>query len=261
MFSFFKKKNASSDSASKYETYIIEDYENAEPIAQYFQTETGITFEKQTSILKSKLTIFCKNKQISSFKSCLEKIHIDQQLKQELINYLTTNESYFYRELRQIQELVSKVAGSQSKVSILCAPCSTGEEPYSIAMELFNAGIDSNRFTITALDINTNAIQFAQKACYNARSVSKLPATILQRYFHELNGKYQLQPKVVSTVGFYVMNIFSLEFQRLGKFDFVFSRNMLIYFDRPTKQKARKILEDVRSTSSQEVFFGHADLF
>ena len=66
---------------------------------------------------------------------------------------------------------------------------------------------------------------------------------------------------IKSLVSFKVVNLFDVSFNNLGKFDFVFSRNMLIYFDKATKLKAKSILENIRKTDEHKVFFGHADLF
>ena len=60
---------------------------------------------------------------------------------------------------------------------------------------------------------------------------------------------------------FKVINLFDPDFKNIGKFDFIFSRNMFIYFDKETKIRAKKILEDLRKNPNQEIFFGHADLF
>ncbi len=258
MFSFLKKKK----SLIKEEVVAQqEDFHNVNPIADYFHNETGITFDTQMSILKSKVTSFCKQRYIYSFSSLLQDIKTDAHLKQELIDYLTTNETYFYREFKQIQELVNLVKESQGSVKILCAPSATGEEVYSIAIALLEAGVSSSSFHILGIDINSDAISKAQNAVYGERNVRNLTPQIISKYFDINDQKYTLKQRVKSLVSFQVTNIFDSSFKNIGKFDFIFSRNMLIYFDKETKLKAKSILESLRKSNQHDVFFGHADLF
>ncbi len=259
MFSFFKKKeNTQKKVIKKVEP---KDYSNIETIAEYFKNETGVTFEKQMSILKNKVTTFCKQREIHSFAKLLEMIQSNNELKQELIDYLTTNETFFYREFKQVEELVKLVKQSSTNVKILCAPSATGEEPYSIAIALLEAGIDRSRFSITGIDINSEALQKAQEALYKERNVRNLSTQMLTKYFSYSNNRYLLNDSIKSLVTFKQFNIFDDSLKTLGKFDFIFSRNMLIYFDRETKIKAKNILESLRANDSQKIFFGHADLF
>ena len=257
MLSFFKKKkHVVEDEKIVYE----EDYNDIEPISKYFHNETGITFDKQISILKNKVTSFCKQRKIYSFSMLLEGIKSEQELKQELIDYLTTNETFFYRELKQIEELVELVKNSNTDVKILCAPSATGEEPYSIAIALLEAGVSSSKFSIVGIDINSDAISKAELAVYGERNVRNLSAEIINRYFIKDDKKYILNQSVKSLVSFKLTNLFDNSFKSIGKFDFVFSRNMLIYFDNETKLKAKSILEGMRKDDRYDVFFGHADL-
>jgi len=257
MFNFLKKRKT----IIKEEVVIEENYSDIKPIAEYFHNETGITFDSQMSILKSKVTSFCKQRYIYSFSSLLLTIKTDAQLKQQLIDYLTTNETYFYREFKQIQELVDLVKESRGSVKILCAPSATGEEPYSIAIALLEAGISSSSFHILGIDINADAISKAQNALYGERNIRNLSPKIISKYFDIYNKKYRIKQGLKSLVSFQVTNIFDSSFKSIGKFDFIFCRNMLIYFDKETKFKAKGILESMRKSNQQEIFFGHADLF
>jgi chemotaxis protein methyltransferase CheR len=257
MFNFFRKKSKDENKETIKE--YKEDFENVTKIAEFFYKETGITFDKQLNILKSKVILFCGQRNIRSFSDLLEKIKSDKTLKQELIDLLTVNETYFYREMKQIEKLVKFVKQENYNIRILCAPCATGEEPYSIAIALLESGVSG--FHIVGIDINAEAIQKAKEAVYNKKSIRNLSSEILNKYFKIENDKYILKDNVKSLVSFQVANIFDDSFKTLGKFDFVFSRNMLIYFDKETKQKAKKILEDMRKNDKYDVFFGHADLF
>ena len=132
MFGFFFKKIIKEDNKK---LQIVENYIDIVPISEYFKKETGVTFEKQINILKSKVTTYCKQREIYSFTELLNLVKRDSIAKQKLIDYLTTNETFFYREFKQITELVNLVKTINSNVNILCAPSATGEEPYSIRSE------------------------------------------------------------------------------------------------------------------------------
>jgi chemotaxis protein methyltransferase CheR len=259
MFGFFEKKESSPADSAK--TPQKEDFTDIDIIAKYFKNETGVTFDKQVSILNNKVVTFCRQREIYSFKQLLDIVKCDSSTKQELIDYLTTNETFFYREFKQVEELVALVKEQHTKVDILCAPCATGEEPYSIAIALLEAGVALNNFHITGIDINADAINKAKQALYKERNVRNLSATVIDRYFTKKDTLFILSENVKSLVSLRVINLFDASFKHIGKFDFIFSRNMLIYFDKETKLKAKEILESLRKNPNQEVFFGHADLF
>jgi chemotaxis protein methyltransferase CheR len=118
MFSFLKKKKELILEEEK----IVEptDYTDVTSIAEYFKNETGVTFDNQISILTNKVMTFCRQREISSFSKLLTMVDSDAIIKQELIDYLTTNETFFYREFRQIAELVELVKSYGQAVDILC---------------------------------------------------------------------------------------------------------------------------------------------
>lgn len=257
MFSFFRKKEKKILDEEREEEPT--DYSDATPIAEYFKNETGVTFDKQMNILKNKAMTFCKQREISSFSKLLDLLDRDAEIKQELIDYLTTNETFFYREFKQIEELVELVKRDSSFVEIMCAPSSTGEEPYSIAIALLEAGVKAEKFKILGIDINSDALQKAQKALYKQRNVRNLTQEIVEKYFYKDNDKFILKESIKSLVEFKLINIFDPSFTTLGKFDYIFSRNMFIYFDAPTKARAKKILQSMRRNQEQKIFFGHVD--
>ena len=96
---------------------------------------------------------------------------------------------------------------------------------------------------------------------YGERNVRNLTPQIISKYFDINDQKYTLKQSVKSLVSFQVTNIFDSSFKNIGKFDFIFCRNMLIYFDKETKLKAKGILESLRTSNQHDIFFGHADLF
>jgi chemotaxis protein methyltransferase CheR len=240
---------------------VPQDFENIQKSLDYVREVTGINFEKQQAIFQSKLKSFCQQRDINSFDECLNKVARDSSLKQELVNYVTTNETYFYREFEQIKTLVDSVCKRIDKVDILSMPCSTGEEPYTIAIALLEAGVATTRFNLLGVDIDTSALQRSKEGVYNARDVSKMPTDLVDKYFTKQGDKFYLNSLVKSCVTFNASNLFDSEFKKIGQFDYVLSRNMLIYFDMDTKLKASKILDERLKPGSEPVYYGHADLY
>jgi chemotaxis protein methyltransferase CheR len=259
MFGLFSKKKPPEISQSFIDKR--QNFHEVQFIAEYIKNETGISFEKQASIFKSKLSSFCKQRGVLSFNECLSKAKSNNEFKHELFNYLTTNETYFYREFGQIEKLVAKVAASNKPVDILCLPCSTGEEPYTIVIALLEAGVVAEKFNLTGVDIDTAAVKRAIDGVYNARDVSKMPVTLVAKYFVEKDGKYHLDERIKSSVTFKAFNLFEPMVKSIGQFDFVLSRNMLIYFDKETKLKASGILVSLLKDKKNPIYYGHADLY
>ncbi|WP_331774794.1 CheR family methyltransferase [Sulfurospirillum sp. 1612] len=257
MFGFWKKKKKL---PPKEALPPIENFTNIDPFITYFKEETGIDFLNKKDIVTNKLMIFCRNHEIYTFDDCIQKIRGNYELKQKLIDTFAVNETYFFREIRQIKAMVSKAIQRQEKIQILCAPCSSGEEPYSIAILLLEAGIDAERFHITGVDISNKAILKAKQALYNKRSLHRVEDTLINKYFTQKNESYELKAFVKQNVSFERMNIFDPHFMNLPKFDYIFSRNMMIYFDDATKQKAKNILLKHLKDPKEPILFGHADM-
>jgi chemotaxis protein methyltransferase CheR len=259
MFKWLKKKDQLvEENVLKTVQYV---FNSPQPIADFFKVTTGINFEDQMSILNSKLTSFCTLRKIPSFESCLTQLKNNEELKQELNNYLTTNETYFYREFEQIKALVDKVRIEKSPADILCIPCSTGEEPYSIAIALLEAGVHQNKFNLVGIDINTEAIERALAGIYNKRDVSRMSNDLIERYFTLNNGKYLIKDNIKSLVKFRSYNLFNEDIAELGRFDFIICRNMLIYFDLETRGRASSILQKLLKNPQYDIIYGHADLY
>ncbi len=263
MFKLFSRKTQQDTKNSQaIETSIfLNDIENIDSIASHFKKTTGVNFDRQKIILKSKLTTFCKKNRIVSFAKCLSEIKENQLLEQQLINELTTNESYFYREHQQLLDLANRIKLQDKKTRILCAPCSTGEEIYSIIMLLLEDSLTLDDFDILGIDINSEALEKAGRGIYNERSVSQLPEKLLKKYFKKSAGKYHIINEVKQCARLKKDNVFAASFKQNGKFDYILSRNLLIYFDQKTKTIVKNTFKAMLTDAENKIYFGHADLF
>jgi len=165
-------------------------------------------------------------------------------LKDEVVDAMTTNESLFFRDTKPFHALIEMMLpelcerGKSRPIRIWCAAASTGQEPYSIAMLLED---NARRFggrdiSIFATDLSQAALRRARMGEYTAFEVGRgMPADVLQRHFTKTESNhYVVSPKVRSRVTFRTRNLLE-PFDSLGNFDIIFCRNVLIYFDRPTK--------------------------
>jgi len=187
---------------------------------------------------------------------------------QELMNAVTVNETYFFREHDQFEVLVNNVLPELDKkrpksepLRILSAPCSTGEEPYSMVLYLLEEAelIERRDVEIVGIDIDSNVINKAKNGKFSERSVHAIPADQVQSYFKKVGLAFSLIPDLVGAVDFKVVNIFDrAAIRELGKFDVIFSRNMLIYFDDASKKEVAMNFYDMLKPEGY-VFLGHAE--
>ena len=161
---------------------------------------------------------------------------------EQLINSFTVNETYFYREGHQLaclsQSILPDIIGSKGpgdKIRIWSVPCSSGEEPYSIAIWLLEnwALVDAYHVEIVGSDIDTDIIAEALEAEYGQRALMRLSPGLVERYFLPIeNGRARLIGDLRESVVFTTCNITdAASVARQGIFDVIFCRNLLIYFD------------------------------
>ena len=233
---------------------------------------TGIAIgEKRYTKLKDRLEDLIKLKGYDSFRSFFRELRFNKETKllQDLINTVTINETYFYREKHQFDTLVYHLLPQLIKqqqtgetVRVLCAPSSTGEEPYSIVLYLLQEAqlVEKTDFEIVGIDIDDMVIKKAKEGKYSKRSVQNIPAPLLQRYFEKMHeNAYVLKPDIKEAVNFKVVNVMDKnEIRKLGKFDIIFSRNMLIYFDDISRQEVATNFYQMLKPKGH-IFLGHAE--
>lgn len=218
---------------------------------EYFYRRTGISFgdNKRYYVDKRLIDRIYKTK-AGSFERYFEGLRRrDANAEIEhLINLMTVNETYFYREDHQLDCLVSGIlpeliVGRRKgdRIRIWSLPCSTGEEPYSIAIYLLEnwARVDDYDIEIVASDIDTNVLQTAEAGVYDRRSLHRLPRDLVQRYFVPAGADgFRLIDAVRQSVSFTKVNASDVEAMRgYAKLDVIFCRNMLIYFDDRSRQQ------------------------
>ncbi len=161
-----------------------------------------------------------------------------------LIDKISTNHTYFFREKAHFDflmkntfpEIAQKIAGSKiNNLRIWCAGCSSGEEPYTLAMillEYFGMKISNWDTGILATDISSEILEKANEAIYATTNVANLPNTYLHKYFKEISKEtWAVKDKLKKLVLFKQLNLMREDYPFKGKFDVIFCRNVMIYFD------------------------------
>src|SRR5262249_51536192 len=143
---------------------------------------------------------------------------------------------------------------------ILSAPCSTGEEPYSLAMALLDAPVPRSQFTIDAVDLSVRALDRAKQAIYGKNSFRGKAVAFRDRHFAQTGDVFKLHDAIHECVSFYQGNLLEEKFLVNHKpYDFIFCRNLLIYFDRATQKLALRKLHQLLSPSGV-LFVGPAEV-
>ncbi|RZU47688.1 chemotaxis protein methyltransferase WspC [Fluviicoccus keumensis] len=167
--------------------------------------------------------------------------------RQALIEAVVVPETWFFRYPESFTALAGLARTQQAVLGrplrLLSAPCASGEEPYSIAMALLDAGLAPSQFTIDAVDISPQLLARAETGCYGRNSFRGDVESFRSRYFQEGPDGFHLLPQVRERVRFRPANLMQAETLAADvPYDFVFCRNVLIYFDVPTQEAVLRTL-------------------
>ena len=182
----------------------------------------------------------------------LEHVSRSQPELQELIDAVVVPETWFFRDPEAFRAL-SRTAlhdwlpsHPEGVFRVLSLPCSTGEEPYSAAMALLDAGFPQQRFQIDAVDISARAIAQAELGVYGKNSFRSAQLTFRDRHFERRDAYYRIGGEVRAPVSFQRGNLLFGGWQpSANEYDAIFCRNLLIYFDRPTQVRAIAVLRQL----------------
>ncbi len=196
----------------------------------------GMQAEKYLERLNNALDKRQKATKIRSVDNYIDVLQNDPNEVANFVSVLTINWTFFFRENEQIEYLLENIDGTK-RLKIWSAACSTGAEPYSIAVQFLK---NKFNFEVLATDISDIALEKAKKAVYKDEIVTKVPLDILHRYFQKGHGKQNGYVRVKDEVKKYVKimknNLLS-DTQRIGRFDVIFCRNVLMYFDDNNREK------------------------
>lgn len=231
--------------------------EDVQRFCEFLYRRTGMSFtEGKRYFIDHRLEDRIAATGSPSFQAYFSLLRADADHEIEhLINSFTVNETYFYREDHQLRcmtsNLLSGIVGHKapgSTVRIWSIPCSTGEEPYSIALWLMEnwPQVDDYNIEIVGSDIDTRALRAATEGIYGDRALMRLSRDIVARYFNPVaDGKHEIDAGLRDSIQFTRANM--IDAQDMAKyrdFDLIFCRNVLIYFDDASRRQAAENLYD-----------------
>jgi chemotaxis protein methyltransferase CheR len=243
---------------------------------EYFYKRTGIHFTSAKRYFVDKRIENCvRDSPYDTFASWFAALRMSDKadMLQQVINELTVNETYFLREDYQFDAMLSTVLpamlaarGGVSRIvgplKILSLPCSTGEEPYSIALRLLEEWeqIDQVDVEIHGADIDSTVLAKAAHASYGERSLQRVPKAWVNKYFTSVGaGRYQVDEGIRSAVTLHRMNVCdTAEMRGFRDFDVIFCRNVLIYFDELSSRRAAENLYGALRPGGY-LFLGHSE--
>ena len=169
----------------------------------------------------------------------------DKALEAVVVEAMTTNESFFFRDKTPFDQFREKIVpsltqsrASSRKLRIWCAAASTGQEPYSLAMIIkeMSGTLANWRTEIVGTDLSGEVLEKARAGLYSQFEVQRgLPVQMLVKYFEQQGEMWQLSPAIRAMVQYKTFNLLD-SFSGMGQFDVIFCRNVLLYFDAPTKR-------------------------
>ena len=214
-------------------------------LTSFIKSEYGITLQEKRQLVTSRLSSLLTEQGYSSFSQFVTQLlkEKDPQKIEQVLNRLTTNYTFFMRETEHfdffskviLPELVRKYQSKRS-IAIWSAGCSSGEEPYNLSMYIKDyLGMQANQWDtrILATDISQKALATAKKGVYEVPNT--VPDVWRKKYFKKIEGsRYAVSPEIRNNVIFQTFNLMDpIKFRT--KFDVIFCRNVMIYFDQPTK--------------------------
>lgn len=213
----------------------------------HLRSGLSLTADKRY-LAESRLGILCRRRAIASLSALIQQLRLgnDPTLEHAVVEAMTTNETLFFRDQTPfnlfrdviLPERLEANAGIRS-LRIWCAAVSTGQEAYSIAMILDELAprLTGWKIQIVGTDISTDVIERARKGDYSQFEVQRgLPIQMLLKHFHQEGDKWRISERLRSMVDLRQHNLLEAN-GHLGQFDVIFCRNVLIYFDVPTKAK------------------------
>ncbi len=237
-------------------------------LRQFFEAASGIRLaDSKKTLVCGRLSKRLRHFGLQNYRDYIELIRGDTNLseRQTAIDLLTTNETHFFREPKHFdflrQTLLQRLqTGLIGPVKIWSAASSTGEEAYSLAMTLSEL-LGDKPWSIFASDISTRVLEDAQAAIYPAQRANEVPRALASKYllegFDEFSGSYKIVASLRKRVNFAQINLME-PLPQLEPFDMIFLRNVLIYFDNPSKKKIVEALAKKLKPNGL-LFIGHSE--
>lgn len=207
------------------------DYEQFK-VPVYELTQIDLNYYKERQ-MKRRIDALIEKHKIKGYEEFIDAIRNDKTLFEEFVNYITINVSEFFRNPEQWKILKEEIipmilAGRKRKIRVWSAACSTGDEPYSMAM-LLSEFMPLSDIRILATDIDNQVLEKARAGLYSAKSLANLPEKYLKQFFVKVGERnYQICKQIKQCVEFQHHNLLEDEYPK--DYDLILCRNVVIYF-------------------------------
>lgn len=221
--------------------------ENFFYLAALLKERSGlIVTQDKCYLLESRLSPVMRRQDLNGLDELVAALRMpgNGALIDEIVDAMTTNETSFFRDKFPFEALRNTILpglvatrGTQRALRIWSAACSTGQEPFSLAMMLRDhfAHLNDWRVEIVATDLSPSALEKARGGIFSPFEVQRgLPVQLLVRHFDQIDQNWRVKPELRQMIGFRQLNLLG-DITALGRFDIILCRNVLIYFDLPTK--------------------------
>ena len=211
--------------------------------------ESGISLTQQKqSLLESRLSKRLRELELETFLQYYDKVTGDptQEEFTRMLDLISTNKTDFFREPKHfdfLRDVILPELAPDKRIRIWSSACSTGEEPYTIAITLFENVQNPSEwdFKILASDLSTRVLAKAASGIYDEDRVRDMPSGMLRRHFlrgrGDSRGYFKVKPHLASMIRFRRLNLMDDDFPIKSPLDLIFCRNVMIYFDRPTQER------------------------
>lgn len=241
-------------------------------IKEYIRAYSGINLiynEKNVTLVTSRLNKHLLRRGMSSYREYLDSIRNgSHEVVEEFISSLTTNTTAFYREPVHFEKLgevverlmIQKQKKGMTSLRVWCSVSSSGQEAYTMLFTILESLQDKYHFELhfLASDIDVQVLQKARDGLYHSREVSSLSSDVLKKYFDKQDDYYQVKLKYRKMIKFARFNLIQERYGFEHKFDIVFCRNVLIYFQPET---IAKVISNIYQCMSEDgyLFLGHSE--
>lgn len=227
-------------------------------IYRFMKSRYGIDMERKKEIIQGRLENYIHSHNFGDFSQYMNAVEMDftGNMEREMVNILTTNHTFFMREFEHFDYLrqvvlpqLKKQENGKKDLCIWCGAASTGQEPYMLAMLMKDYfGLEHGAWDtkILATDVSTGVLKQAMEGIYTGEQIACLPETWKRRFLRSLNGgeQYEMTAEIKNEVIFRQFNLMDI-FPFKRKMHIVFLRNVMIYFDKETKNKLIQKVYDV----------------
>ncbi|HEX7828465.1 MAG TPA: protein-glutamate O-methyltransferase CheR [Thermoanaerobaculia bacterium] len=241
-------------------------------VREFMHREAGISLSDQKrSLVMGRLSPRLRALSLSTFGDYFEHVLADRDEAVRMIDAICTNETHFFREPKQFEYLQQQIIPSwiaqaadgkrRKQVRVWSAACSTGEEPYSIAMTLL-AALPDWHIEILASDLSTKVLARASEALWPVERATQIPENLRRAYMlrgvRSQEGKMTAKEELRNLIRFERINLNGDRWPVAGRFDLIFCRNVLIYFDAASKMRVVQRLLDLLDPTGY-FFLGHSE--